>query len=113
MSVDIVQMEGLQQPTPESMQSLLFELECPASSVPVATMLAPSSPNPTKSSTLGVHSISPYMQRLREIEATANLAILRWNTGGAESSVPAKRKSLYGLLAVRIALTFVSLRRVV
>ncbi|CAN9258894.1 unnamed protein product [Alternaria alternata] len=92
MSADVTQMEGLQQQTPESTQSPIFEPQCPAQSVPVATMLPLSSPSTTNNSTLDAQIISPHMQRLRDIEANANLAILSWGSGSAESVVPAKRK---------------------
>ncbi|CAN9256685.1 unnamed protein product [Alternaria alternata] len=92
MSADVTQMEGLQQQTPESTQSPIFEPQCPVQSVPVATMLPLSSPSTTNNSTLDAHIISPHMQRLRDIEANASLAILSWGSGGAESVVPAKRK---------------------
>ena len=99
MSADVTQMEGLQQQTPESTQSPIFEPQCPAQSVPVATMLPLSSSSTTNNPTLDAHIISPHMQRLRDIEADANRAILSWGSGGAESAVPAKRKSMYLALA--------------
>ncbi|OAG19050.1 hypothetical protein CC77DRAFT_1032442 [Alternaria alternata] len=92
MSADVTQMEDLQQQTPESTQSPIFEPQCPAQSVPVATMLPLSSSSTTNNPTLDAHIISPHMQRLRDIEADANRAILSWGSGGAESAVPAKRK---------------------
>jgi len=99
MSADVTQMEDLQQQTPESTQSPIFEPQCPAQSVLVATMLPLSSSSTTNNPTLDAHIISPHMQRLRDIEADANRAILSWGSGGAESAVPAKRKSMYFALA--------------
>ncbi|KAL1799540.1 hypothetical protein ACET3X_003577 [Alternaria dauci] len=85
-------MEALQQQTPEGTQSPVLEPRCPAQSVPVTKMIPSSSPITEKASTPDTRSTSTYMQRLRDIETNANLAIRSWSSGGAESAVPAKRK---------------------
>lgn len=87
-------MEGIQQHTPERSASPIFEPECPTSSVPIAIMVAPPSTKNPKSPTPEVVSISPYTQRLLDIETRAKLAIMGWNAGGVESMLPAKRKGM-------------------